>query len=459
MAKKPRRTFFKLMILLAIVGVVFVALAAFRAGPEPTITITSDLPAIGKKTLITIELAEHKRGLSKVGVEFVQGDRVELLESMDFVPRPPWVFWGPYTPTHQLSVAVGREVLQGLKEGEATIRVTADRTGAYLRFPEPTVREMTMQVKLRPPQLQVLSRQTYVAQGGCEAIVYRVGASAIRDGVQAGDWWFPGFPLPGGDPQERFALFSLPYDMSDPDQVNLLAFDDVDNQSRMSFIDKVFPKPVKRDTIRIDDAFMSRVVPAIIEQTPELTDKGDLLANYLLINNTLRKQNADELIRLSRESTPEFLWTRRFLPMKNAQVTSAFADRRTYVYQGNKVDQQDHLGFDLASTRRAEVQAANDGTVVLARYFGIYGNAVVIDHGYGLFSLYGHLSQIDVGERQQVSRGEILGRTGRTGLAGGDHLHFTVLLQGLAVNPTEWWDEHWIRDRLELKLGDALPFE
>ena len=147
------------------------------------------------------------------------------------------------------------------------------------------------------------------------------------------------------------------------------------------------------------------------------------------------------------------------MPMPNAQVMSAFADRRTYYYNDQEIDRQDHLGFDLASVRHAELPAANSGVVVLARYFGIYGNAVVIDHGFGLMTLYGHLSSIDVEEGQRVERGQTVGRSGQTGLAAGDHLHFTVLLQGMAVNPIEWWDPGWIRDRLHRKLGAALPFE
>ena len=134
---------------------------------------------------------------------------------------------------------------------------------------------------------------------------------------------------------------------------------------------------------------------------------------------------------------------------------SSFADRRTYVFGGKKVDQQDHLGFDLASVSSAPVPAANRGVVVLARYFGIYGNTVVLDHGVGLMSLYSHLSTIDVTEGQEVDKGHTLGRTGETGLAGGDHLHFTTLVRGLAVNPIEWWDPAWIRDRVLGKL--AVP--
>jgi murein DD-endopeptidase MepM/ murein hydrolase activator NlpD len=135
---------------------------------------------------------------------------------------------------------------------------------------------------------------------------------------------------------------------------------------------------------------------------------------------------------------------------------SAFADQRTYVYQGKDVDAQTHLGFDLAVVARTPVPAANRGVVLLARYFGIYGNTVVVDHGLGLATLYSHLSSIDVAEGRAVEQGTILGHTGATGLAGGDHLHFTTLVRGLQVNPVEWWDGAWIRDRVAGKVGPAV---
>ena len=138
---------------------------------------------------------------------------------------------------------------------------------------------------------------------------------------------------------------------------------------------------------------------------------------------------------------------------------SSFADRRTYYYGGREVDRQTHLGFDLASVSHADVPASNGGLVVLAGYFGIYGNTVVVDHGYGLMSLYAHLSSIDVAKGDRVERGTRLGQSGATGLAGGDHLHFSFLLHGVPVRPIEWWDGHWIEDRLKRKLGNSLPFQ
>ena len=204
---------------------------------------------------------------------------------------------------------------------------------------------------------------------------------------------------------------------------------------------------------------MAKVVPEIMDQTPELEDRGSLLDNYLEINGELRARNAAELRELSKRSTDEILWHRPFLQLPGGQVMSSFADRRTYVFEGQPVDHQTHLGFDLASTRHDEVPAANDGIVLLARYFGIYGNTVVLDHGYGLMSLCSHLSSIAVQEGQRVERGQLLGHTGATGLAGGDHLHFTMMVDGEPVTPVEWWDASWIRDRVASKLGDAFAFE
>jgi murein DD-endopeptidase MepM/ murein hydrolase activator NlpD len=288
-------------------------------------------------------------------------------------------------------------------------------------------------------------------------VAYRVGESAVRDGVRSGSWWFPGFPLPGGGKQDRFAFFAVPYDMAQPD-VRLVVEDAAGNTAEMGFIDKFFPKPFRSDNLDINDAFMGRVVPEILSQSPELKDRGNLLENYLAINRELRQKNGEVIKSLAQKSKPAFLWTKPFSMIRNGEVMSAFADRRTYIYQGKVVDHQDHLGYDMAVTKQAPIPAANDGMVIYARYFGIYGNAVLIDHGYGLMSIYGHLSSIGVTEGQKVAKGDVIGKTGETGLAGGDHLHFSTILQGLPVNAKEWCDGHWIQDRIAKKLGPAFTF-
>ena len=437
----------------------FAGLAAFRAGPAPEVAIKKAGGSIGRKTPVVVTVSEPVRGLSRVRAELLQGDRVEKLSERTYASRAAWSFWGAKADRDVLALELGRDTIKGLNAGLAILRVTADRAPAWFRHPAPTVVELPFQVRLTPPSLGVTSTFHYAKQGGCEAVTYRVGESSVKDGVRAGREWFPGFPIPGGGPQDRFALFAVSHDLADPTKVKLAASDDAGNESEMTFIDQFTPRKPLAATMNLSDAFLNKVVPAILSQTPDMADRGGLLENFLAINSELRKVDGAILAELSSRSKPEFLWTRAFAPMINAKVTAPFAENRTYVYQGRTVDHQTHLGFDLAATKAVAVPASNDGVVVLARFFGIYGNAVAVDHGYGLQSLYGHLSSIDVKEGQAVKRGETVGRTGDTGLAGGDHLHFSILLDGVPVDPQEWWDPHWIRDRIARKLGGALRYQ
>ncbi len=117
-----------------------------------------------------------------------------------------------------------------------------------------------------------------------------------------------------------------------------------------------------------------------------------------------------------------------------------------------------HYGYDLASTKQSPVTAANRGVVVFADPLTIYGNTVILDHGLGLQTLYAHLSSMEVKVGDEVAKGQELGRTGASGLAIGDHLHFEVLVHGVSVTPIEWWDARWIRDHITKPLLDAgLP--
>ena len=175
------------------------------------------------------------------------------------------------------------------------------------------------------------------------------------------------------------------------------------------------------------------------------------------INGELRQKNTEKIASYAKQSSPDILWGGIvFHPFTNTAVEAAFADQRTYVYNGKDVDRQTHLGFDLARVVNSPIVAANRGKVLYAAPLGIYGNCVILDHGMGVQSLYGHLSSIArQGRRQTVQKEQELGKSGMTGMAGGDHLHFTMLVNGQMVNPVEWWDAHWIQDRILRKLREA----
>jgi murein DD-endopeptidase MepM/ murein hydrolase activator NlpD len=176
---------------------------------------------------------------------------------------------------------------------------------------------------------------------------------------------------------------------------------------------------------------------------------------FLKVNSDLRKKNDAEIRRIGEKSQAQMIWNGAFHQLTNSKVEANFADARTYLYQGEEIDHQYHLGYDLAVTRRYPVEAANDGMVVFTGDLGIYGNAVIIDHGYGLNSLYGHLSTIEVNVGDGIKKKQIIGRTGETGLAAGDHLHYGVYIYGVPVRPVEWWDEKWINDNILNKINEA----
>jgi murein DD-endopeptidase MepM/ murein hydrolase activator NlpD len=293
-------------------------------------------------------------------------------------------------------------------------------------------------------------------------VVYRATPPDVASGVRVGDVEYPGYPaanarIPNADPALKVAFFALLHDQDLAAPMQVFARDDAGNEAKADFDHRVFPKPFRKSTIPIDDRFLSRVVPAILERSPDLkvNDPNNLVESFLAINGDLRRRNAETIAALARKTTPELLWEGPFRQLTNSQVESAFADQRTYRHDGREIDRQVHLGFDLAVTANVPVKAANRGVVLFADYLGIYGNCVILDHGMGVQSLYGHLSSFDVKAGETVQKEQVIGRSGMTGLAGGDHLHFTMLVAGHPVTPVDWWSSQWIEDRILRKLHDA----
>jgi murein DD-endopeptidase MepM/ murein hydrolase activator NlpD len=199
--------------------------------------------------------------------------------------------------------------------------------------------------------------------------------------------------------------------------------------------------------LQISDQFMGKVVG---ELDPNGT--GDMVARFVKINSEMRKANNKTLSELRFKTADHFLFSQTFQRQSHSAAEATFADLRHYIYQGKEIDQQVHLGYDLAVTQHVGVEASNDGRVVWAAPLGIYGNCIVVDHGYGLQTIYGHMSHFDVHEGDMVKRGQVMGQSGMTGMAGGDHIHFAMQLDGVQIDPKEWWDPHWIQDHVARRV-------
>jgi murein DD-endopeptidase MepM/ murein hydrolase activator NlpD len=442
---------------LALIVLVIVGLGAgwYLAGREagPSITIKSPDKFIGQKGSLDV-VAESATPVTTVSAILEQNGQSFVVAS----------FGLEATPQNQVSLSgvLGKAAQPALVNGPATLTVTASRQVLFgLRTAESSVTRDLL-VRLDPPRVAVTSIHHFINLGGAEFVVMRATPEDVDAGIRVGEFEYrayPGSAVGLTDPALRVAFFALKHDQDLNARMSAFARDAAGNEVTTPLDHQPTNKKFLQSRIPIDQRFLDRVVPAIASNTPDLkvdtSSPEGLLKGFLTINGDLRKKNGETITALAAKSQPKMLWTEAFAQMGNSQVESRFADRRTYFFEDKEIDKQVHLGFDLASVQQAPVHASNAGIIVFADFLGIYGNCVIVDHGVGVQSLYAHLSSIAVKVGQPVTKGQELGRTGATGLAGGDHLHFTVLLQGVPVNPVEWWDAHWMQDRVLRKIKDA----
>jgi murein DD-endopeptidase MepM/ murein hydrolase activator NlpD len=452
-----------------VLGVLVVALIAagsayWIAGHAagPIIVIAQPARAVGADSPLEVTVESPGGAFSRIDIEIAQGaTRISLFS----LASPTQATVGQVTADRiRITRSIGKRSIPALQAGTAEIVVTAARSVLFgLRTRESRAARL-LQVVLAPPRLAVVSTHHFVNHGGAEFVVYRATPAEAVSGVRVGGLLYPGFPaadagVAGADPALKVAFFALLYDQDLTAPVELYAKDEAGNEATSRFDYKALPKRFQRSRIDLSDAFLQKVVSEILGATPDFKaavgPDGDLLGSFLRINRELREKNGALIASLSSRSSPKILWKGAFVQLGNSKVESKFADYRTYFYQGREVDRQVHLGFDLAVTANVPVRAGNDGTVLYADYLGIYGNCVVIDHGLGVQSLYGHLSSLAVKTGDTVEKGQVIGKSGTTGLAGGDHLHFAMLVGGRPVSPVEWWDPHWIEDRVMRKLREA----
>jgi murein DD-endopeptidase MepM/ murein hydrolase activator NlpD len=416
---------------------------------RPTAELARPTSVLGLDGTIDVKLHDRGTGLQSSRLE-LENDGTRLnLAAADY-PATSWRGSTTYDAT--LSAPLDPRG-RNLKEGPAIVRVYAEDHSWLRWFRSRTAAlEETFIIDLTPPTVEVLSRHHYVNLGGTDLVLYRASNDAVQSGVAVGDYLFPGTPGLFTDPGIYAAFFAVPQDLSKDAAPKVVADDQAGNRRTVGFHVAIKPRRFENKKLEITDEFLGRKVPEILTASG-LPNEPDLVKGYLYINRTMRQANETRIREATRKSAPRPLWEEPFLRQPNSAPSSGFGDRRHYIYGGQEIDAQTHLGFDLASVRQAEVVAVNTGQVVFADTLGIYGDAVILDHGLGIFSLYGHLSSFNVTVGQSVDRGQVIARTGETGLAGGDHLHFSIMLHGIHIDPVEWWDGHWIQDHVTEKFA------
>ena len=432
---------------------------ASRQGP--TILLPKPPKGLGQRSELVVDAKDAKHNLKSLTVEVVQDGQVIHQSNLVISARPHrwWKFWsaGPVSAT-TWTVLVGREVIPALKEGHATVRITAlnDSWGRFFRGGRSEV-VLDLPVRFVPPQVEVLTTQHYINQGGCDMAVFKVSPGTTESGVQVGDNFFPSFPVKESDaanPPVRFCLSLQRRSFHGPAHCGSRRCRQPNaGQLQLQGVSQEIPfghhRPGQDAGREIPGECRSRhhepdprtARPGKPDQEFSDDQRPAAAGGRAKAGGALPAHGANASCGRGRSCACP---ARR----KPASPTTALT-----LYGGQPVDHQTHLGFDLAGSEHMPVRAANDGVVVFAGFFGIYGNAVVIDHGCGIQSLYGHMSSLEVKEGDQVKNEQEIGRSGQTGLAGGDHLHFTMLLDGIPVNPVEWWDPHWIHDRIDSEVA------
>jgi len=400
---------------------------------KPTIKITPDSSYIGQS--LTVRVEDQKSGVAEVRVEAVQKGKTVALLSEQF-PKG--------TQKVEKTLAM-RPLPRGLKDGETQIKILA-RDHSWNKG-NPVSLERKVVIDTHPPQLNVLGALHYINKGGTGLITYQTSEETPVSGVQVGDFFFPGYPA---GKNQYLAYFTLGHISPKDISVSAVAEDRAGNRAKTGFRLIVKSKVIKKDKIQITESFLKKVMPYFTERDSNLA--GTPLEVFLTINRKQREADHREIKKICQQTAAQRLWSGPFLRLPNSKPMASFAEDRTYWHNGKKIDRQLHLGVDLASLAQSPIPAANSGIVVFAGPLGIYGNTVMIDHGCGLLSMYSHLSRIETEVKKEVKKGETLGRTGTTGLAGGDHLHFSMLVNGVFVNPIEWWDGHWIKDNIAKKM-------
>jgi len=422
--------------IICLIAVVVVLLVMVLRFAPPAVDLVSPVTFLGQATPISVHVRDP-HGIGRVAAFVEQnGARYQVWEDV----QPSALM------DSTLTFTAGVKTTPQLKDGKAKLIVEASSNGLLRRTGR---RKAEMTVVAQPPSVSADSDQHYLYLGMADLATFAVSGTWTQAGVRVGDEEFRAWRMPGGKPG-MFSLYAFAWNMP-PGTVPVVfasngVGNDVTSPLVIQFPKKEQPKYVTHD-LQVSDAFLQKVVSEL-----DSNGAGDPVERFVRVNSEMRRSNNQTLSDLRLKTVDKFLWSHPFIRQAHSQAEASFAEVRNYIYHGRKIDQQVHLGYDLAVTQNIGVEASNDGKVVYAAPLGIYGNCIVLDHGYGLQSIYGHLRRVDVHDGDMVKQGQVMGLSGQTGMAGGDHIHFAMQLDGVQIDPKEWWDPHWIKDHIAKRV-------
>lgn len=305
-------------------------------------------------------------------------------------------------------------------------------------------------IDAKAPELAVLNQSYKIIQGGSASAVFM----ARDDSGELGELYVESSfgkkfkPVPFYKDGYYAVLVAWPT-IEPSFSASVVATDKAGNTSKTPIRLYLQSKKYKESKIAISNAFIDGKITELANEYAKDADEMDAITKFKFVNETLRNSNEDKIEQITSQIREDKLGEFKitpFYPLKNGAVVASFGDHRIFSFDGAELSESYHMGLDFASTAMAGIVASNGGEVVFADKNGIYGNNMIIYHGFGLYTLYGHCTTMAHEQSAVVASGANIATTGTTGLALGDHLHFGVLVQGIEVRPEEWMDRKWMKE-------------
>lgn len=315
---------------------------------------------------------------------------------------------------------------------------------------------LSVKIDTVDPQVEIVNNSYSITKGGVAAVVFKATDDNLKDVYVDTNFGRKFQVVPFYKSGYYVALIPWPI-FENSFEANVVAVDKAGNTTKQRVRLFTKNKIYKNSTIVLTKSFLDGKISDLYRQYSN-NSTSSLDKKFVFVNNTLRDKNEGliyEVTKGIREKVIESFYIEPFKPLKNAAAVASYGDHRFYTYNGNSISNSYHMGIDFASTKEADIISSNPGVVVFDKENGIYGNNLIIYHGLGLYSLYGHCSTLKVETKDNIKKDEIIAKTGVTGLALGDHLHFTILVQGVEVRPEEWMDKSWMRDNIYKILDDS----
>jgi len=330
--------------------------------------------------------------------------------------------------------------LSKIADGEHEVCVSTADTNLYFANRAEQCRSYILDKV--PPRAVLESATRYMERGGGAAVFVSTPEPETNIRLTVGEDQFRF--ISNAEGTRHFAVFTHPHNVEVADFKPMVEIEDLAGNIRRLPVGTVTKDRIfKNDILNIPHSFIEK------KALEMLNKDGTGKETFLEMNETMRVANRAKIksvLMAAKSSEP--LWKGTFYRNLGAPKAQ-FAEHRTYLLDNEEIDQQTHYGIDIAGLAKMPIKAANNGVVIFAEYLGIYGNCVIVDHGGRVFTMYAHLSQMDVSPGENVTKEQTVGRSGNTGMAGGDHLHYAIYISEIPVEPTQWFDPFWLQSRID----------